>query len=136
MRKRKINKPKIDWNKFDSGLEWEIYKALRDWRLWEVTWIEELSNAKLTSVEVKPYIVINKFQAGIYKFRDIIYTPDFIVEIDWKEVILEVKSKWSWSKPDYRLRVKLFLSQYNKVVNFAELINIKKWVYEFKKYYT
>lgn len=135
MRKRKIRKPKIDWNKFDSWLEWDIYKALRDWKLWNLTWISDLSNAKLIDIKLEPYIVINKFQAGEYKFRDIIYTPDFIIDIDWKQVILEVKSKWTASRPDYRLRMKLFLSQYKDKINYATLINIKKWVYEFKKYY-
>ena len=65
-----------------------------------------------------------------------VYTADFIIKKeDWTEVLLEVKSKWSGSKADFRLRMKLFLSQYKNIVNYAILTNIKKWKFEYEEYF-
>ena len=139
MKKRKvkrIQKPIIDWYKFDSWLEWEMYKQLTTWDIWEYTGIEQLKWAVLVKYPTDSFVVLKWFKAGLSTFKNMVYTADFIIrKTDGTEVLLEVKSKWSWSKPDYRLRMKLFLSKYKDNINFAELINIKKWVYEYEEYF-
>ena len=135
-KKWRIKKPIIDWIKFDSWLEGDIYSSFMRWDIWNYTWVKELEWAKLISTETDKYTVVPWFKAWKKTFRNMIYTPDFIIKKkDWTIVILEVKSKWSAIKPDYRLRVKLFLSQYKDKLNFAELTNIKKWVYEYIEYF-
>lgn len=130
---RKIKKPTIDWIKFDSWEESEVYVALRDWTLWDLTWIKELNKVKLIDARPKGITLYDKFYAGEYLQRARKYTRDFDIKL-WRQLIhLEYKSKWSQSKPDYRLRRFLVLLSWK--LNFAELIKVKKDVYEFKKYF-
>lgn len=129
-------KTSIDWIKFASKEEAECYILLRDKTIDKVTWIKELKWTTLINPRPKGFPLFDKFTAGIYKVLGRKYTADFIINIPWDwEVVLEYKSKYTEAKPDYRLRRSLFLYFYKNKVKFAELIKIKKWDYELRKYY-
>ena len=135
MKKTKIKKPIIDWVQFDSDLEWKIYIAFRDKVISNLPWLEELHWYKIDNPRAEWYIILPRMTLWKKKFRALIYTPDFIIK-KWKEVIvLEVKSKWTAMKPDYSLRLKLFLSMYWEDVKFAELIQYNQKKYEYIKYF-
>lgn len=131
---KKIKKPKIDWIIFDSWEEAEVYQYLKKWKLWDFTWIKELNKFQLINSRPDPIILYPSFKAWEYLQRARKYTWDFTC-LDWKWnlIHLEYKSSWSEKKPDYRLRRFLVLLSWK--LRFAELIKIKKWVYEFKKYF-
>lgn len=134
MRKKKIKKPIIDWIQFDSGEEWEIYSFLKGWKLWTLTWIKELNKYKLLDARPKGIELFPSFKAWEYSQRARKYTWDFTcLDENKEEIHLEYKSKWSEAKPDYRLRRYLVLL--SKKLKLVELIKIKKWNYEIRKYF-
>ena len=126
----------IDWVKFDSKEEAEAYKLLKSWKIDIETWVSELKWVKLldynpVSVELYP-----KFSRWVFNIRARKYTPDFLIKKkDWTEVMLEYKSSFTEKKPDYRLRRAILLFLHWEKINFAELIKIKKWVYEYREYF-
>lgn len=135
MRRAKIKKPIIDGIQFDSQLEWEVYSLfMRKW-LHKIPWCEDLEWYEIIDTRPKEYEILPKFYAWPKLFRALKYTPDFIIKKWNKIVVLEVKSKWTATKPDYRLRVKLFLYKHWTKLNFAELIQHNKKRYELIKYY-
>ena len=135
-RRQKIKKPEIDWIKFDSWEEAEIYQYLKSWKLASFTWIDALRWVKLITARPEPVELYAKFERWLFKIRARKYTPDFLIKKkNWVEVMLEYKSSWSEKKPDYRLRKVIFLLLHWKNINFAELIKIKKWVYEYREYF-
>lgn len=136
MRKRaKRKRPIIDWIQFDSQLEWDIYEAFRDKTIHNLPWLEKLKWYKVINARADSYSILDAMKCGEKSFRALKYTPDFIIK-KWKEeIVLEIKSKWSASKPDFRLRVKLFLSKFKDDLKFMELIQYNKKKYEVIKYY-
>jgi hypothetical protein len=120
---------------FDSPEEVDIYKSIKWGELHKLTWIDELKKIKLIETRPTEINLYKTFKRWNITIRGRKYTPDFIVKLWWKNVILEVKSAWTWNKPDYRLRRAVFLYLYWEDYNFAELIKIKKWVYKLIKYY-
>ena len=128
-------KVEIDWFKFASKEEAEVYEWLRDWILYEKTWIEELKKVKLLDARPKPFKLFDSFLAWKIKVLPRRYTADFLIKDKNKDdIILEYKSLYTSKKPDYCLRRSIFLFFY-KWIKFAELIKIKKWVYLYHKYY-
>lgn len=135
MRKQKIKKPIIDWIQFDSDLEWKIYLAFKEKKIQTFPWLEELKGWKICGHSLEYYEILPAMAWWKKKFRALKYTPDFEIT-NWKEiVVLEVKSKWTASKPDYKLRMKIFLSLYGDKLKFAELIQHNTKKYEFIKYF-
>ena len=131
MRKLRIKRPIYKWIQLDSQLEYDIFKAFDDKTIHTLPWLEELKWYKIIESKLNPYIILPAFSLWTKKFRALEYTPDFIIK-KWKEeIVLEVKSSWSWKKPDYKLRMKMFLHKYWKEVKFAELVkyNNKKYIY-------
>lgn len=125
-----------DWIKWASKEEMEVYQWIKDGSIFQMTWIEELDWAVMIDPRPKAFRLFDKFVAWKEKVMARRYTSDYIIKLkDWTEVVLEYKSKFTESKPDYRLRRSIFLFFYNDKVKFAELIKIKKWDYVFKRYY-
>lgn len=125
----------VDWIKFDSWEEVEVYQALRDGYLYDLTGIKELEKSKLLNPRPEWFVLYPSFKAWCVSVRQRRYTHDFDIKI-WKdEIVLEVKSKWSEWKSDYRLRRAIFLYLFHGKVKFAELIKMKKWEWVFRKYY-
>lgn len=136
MRKfKRKNKEILDWIRFDSPEEKEVYLNIKNNTLHILTWIKELENIKMINPIPSSFLLYASFKAWEKLIRKRVYTHDFDIEIDWKPITLEIKSKFTESHPDYRLRRAIFLFLYHKKVNFAELIKIKKWVWKFIKYY-
>lgn len=133
MKKQKIKKPIIDWIQFDSDLEQIIYNHIKEGIIHNI--VPELKWAKIISPRPQSYEILPAMKLWGKTFRALKYTPDFIIKIWRKEIVLEVKSKWTASKPDYRLRIKIFLSLYGSKLNFAELIQHNSKKYEYIKYY-
>ncbi len=132
---KRNNKKVIDGIKFDSGEEVEVYSALKDGWMYDLTWIKELDKAKLVDARPESFILYPSFKAWDNTIRTRKYTHDFNIII-WKDKIaLEVKSKWSEAKPDYRLRRAIFLYLFHDKVKFAELITMKKWEWVYRKYF-
>lgn len=124
----------IDWIQFDSGEEAECYVALRDWKLWTLTWIKELNKWKLLDAQPKSIELYPSFKAWSFLQRARKYTRDFTcLDENGIEVHLEYKSVWSEKKPDYRLRRFLVLLSWK--LRFVELVKIRKWIYELKRYF-
>lgn len=135
MRRTKIKKPIIDNIQFDSALEWEIYNSFKNNNIHLLPWLEELKWFKIINPRADEYEIFPAFKCWDKSFRALKYTPDFIIK-KWKEIIvLEVKSKFTAIKPDYRLRIKMFLYKYSKTLKFAELIKYNNKKYELIKYY-
>lgn len=131
---KRIKKPIIDGIQFDSWEEADIYKYLKDWTLWRLTWIKELSKYKLIDARPKWITLFEWFKAWEFTQRARKYKWDFTCLDDkWKEVHLEYKSIWSEKKPDYRLRRFLVLLSWK--LNFTELIKVRKWEYVLKRYF-
>lgn len=135
-KRRKIKKPEIDWIKFDSWEEADIYKLIKNNKLGKATGIEELKNIKLLSASPPSIPLYSSFKRWLFTIRARRYTGDFLIKKkDWTEVLLEYKSSWSEKKPDYRLRKAIFLFLHWEEYNFAELIKIRKWIYEYREYF-
>ena len=135
MKKHKRNRPIIDWIQLDSKLEAEIYMEFKNKTIHKLPWLEELKWYRIINPRADSYKILDKMSFPNKKFRELKYTPDFIIQ-KWKEeIILEVKSSWTASKSDYRLRLKVFLSKYKDKLKFAELIMYNKKKYELIKYY-
>ena len=131
----KRNKPIVDWIQFDSNEEVEVYVALKEKKLHILTWIEELKKFKLVNARPNATLLCEGFKAWDKVIRKRVYTHDFDI-LNWKEeIMLEVKSKWTEAKPDYRLRRFLFLFFNYNTKKFAELIKVKKWVWKYIKYF-
>lgn len=128
-------KTTIDWIKFASKEEAECYSMLKSGNIDKVTWIAELKWTTLLDARPKAYPLFDKFTAWVYRVLWRRYTADFLIQTNDWEVLLEYKSKYTEGKPDYRLRRSLFLFFYKDKVKFAELIKLKKWDYEYRKYY-
>ena len=87
---------------FDSKLELYTYELFKD-----VCNIERIT---------EPFILLDKFEiwdlekGKIKKYRDLKYTPDFIIH-DWieKPIIIECKG---FASRDFPLRLKMFLNKY------------------------
>ncbi len=132
--KRKIKKPTIDWIKFDSWEESIIYQHLKKWTLWDFTGIPVLNKYKLLDARPKWIQLFKWFKAWEYTQRARSYKWDFTcLDDNGVEIHLEYKSCWSERKPDYRLR--RFLVLLNWKLNFTELIKIRKWQYELRRYF-
>lgn len=126
----------IDWIKFDSKEEAEVYEMLKSWKIDKITGIEELKWTKLIDSRPAPVELYPKFTRGKFNIRARRYTPDFLIKKkDWTEVMLEYKSSFTEKKSDYRLRRVLLLFLHGEKINFAELIKIKKWLYEYREYF-
>lgn len=135
MRRAKIKKPIIDGIQFDSQLEWEVYSLFMRRAIHLIPWLEDLEWYEIIDTRPPEYVILPKFYAGNKLFRALKYTPDFIIK-KWNHiVVVEVKSKWTATKPDYRLRIKLFLHRHWEKLNFVELIQHNKKRYELIKYY-
>ena len=136
MKKQKIKKPIIDWIQFDSELEWDMYLAFKENKIWQFPWLWELEGYNIINPRCESYKLFDWVKLWSKVLRAISYTPDFVISnSNWNVIVIEVKSKWTASKPDYRLRVKLFLLLYGNKLKFAELIQHNKKKYEFIKYY-
>lgn len=135
MKRIKCKHPEIDWIIFDSSLECDIYKEFKNNNIHLLPWLEDLKWFKIIKPRADEYEIFPAFKCWDKSFRALKYTPDFIIQ-KWKEVIvIEVKSKWTAIKPDYRLRIKMFLYKYSKEIKFAELIKYNNKKYELIKYY-
>ena len=132
---KRANKKIVNWIKFDSPEEIQVYEALIKEELHLLTGIKDLEFAKLISAEPSSFLLYEGFKAWEQTIRKRIYTHDFDIIIGNKLIALEVKSSWTHSMPDYRLRRAIFLNKYYKTINFMELIKIRKWVWEIIKYY-
>jgi len=135
MRKQKIKKPIIDWIQFDSDLEGRMYEHFKNKTIQDLPWLENLKWYKITNPRAEWYIIFPWFKRWAKTFRALQYTPDFIIKKWNEEIVLEVKSKWTAMKPDYRLRLKLFLYKYWDKFKFAELIEYNRKKYELIKYF-
>lgn len=130
----KMKKPIVDWIQFDSWEEAEVYKALKKWELWNITWIKEINKYKLLDARPKWITLFEWFKAWEFTQRARKYKWDFTcIDENWIEIHLEYKSIWSERKPDYRLR--RFLVLISKKLNFVELVKIRKWQYEIRRYF-
>lgn len=131
----KIKKPVIDWIKFDSALEGDIYLAFKNKDIHKLPWCEELKWFKITNPRADKYIIFPSFKCWDKSFRALEYTPDFIIK-KWKEeYILEIKSAWSYKKSDFKLRMKLFLYKFWKKLKYMILIKYNNKKYEVIKYF-
>lgn len=130
----RIKKPIIDGIKFDSWEEAKIYKHLKEGSLWDFTGIKFLNEYELIDARPKWITLFEWFKAWIYTQRKRTYKWDFTcLNEKWEKVHLEYKSKWSESKPDYRLRRFLVLLSWK--LRFTELIKFKKDTFELRCYY-
>lgn len=133
--KKKKTRLNIDWYTFDSQLEADIYKLIKEKNISNLNWLEELKGAKIIDARPPSYIIAPSIKLGKYSFRELSYTPDFIIELNKERIVVEVKSSRTSKKPDYRLRLKIFLSLLGKEIKFLELIQINTKKYEIRKYY-
>lgn len=131
----KRNRPLVDWIQFDSLEEVEVYSALKNGTLDKLSNIKELKWAKLINARPSSITLCDGFKAWWKTIKKRVYTHDFDIKIWKKNILLEVKSKWSEAKPDYRLRRFLFLFLFHKKYNFAELIKERKWVWKYIEYF-
>ena len=69
----------------------------------------------------------------IIKYRKMIYTGDFLIELPDIDKPIVVESK-GFSRPDYEMRRKLFINKYNKEYYFFQSDKLKDCVDYFGKY--
>jgi len=105
----KANKPVIDGITFGSDKEALIYHEFK-------------VNPDIQILHFHPKFVLQeKFLRYEKTIRAINYTADFIVAMNEREWVVEVKSIWTIKKTDYPLRRKLFLYTHPRV-RFWEII--------------
>ncbi len=104
---------------FDSKLEREHYKLLRD-------------SDKINILEIhKKFILLNGFDWVSFpdmkkrKYRPMVYTPDFIVEIKGCDKPVAIESK-GYPRKDYNIRKKLFIKELGTEYYFWEIGSVKE----------
>lgn len=116
-KKQKFNAKKIEYDgiTFDSKLECEYYKEL----------MLKVKNGEIKSFSIQPkYILQDKFTKFDKHYREISYSPDFmIINNDDSITLIDVKG---FSTPASEIRKKLFDFQYPDI----QLI----WLTYVKKY--
>lgn len=127
-KKQKFNAKKIEYDgiTFDSKLECEYYKEL----------MLKVKNGEIKSFSIQPkYILQDKFTKYGKNYREISYSPDFmIINNDDSITLIDVKG---FSTPASEMRKKLFDFQYpdiqliwltyvKKYGGFIELDQLKK----------
>ena len=115
MSKYNAKKVELDGHLFDSKVEAEYYTLLQS----------KVKNGEIKSFSIQPkYVLIPKFEKNGIKYREMTYTPDFlIVNNDDTELVVDVKG---FSTLASELRKKLFDYLYKDI----ELI----WLTYSKKY--
>ena len=106
-------KPIYDNMEFDSQLELEHYKILKEHR--------KVKNIKRQmTFPLKAAFSYTRFPD--YKqcrFSSMVYTPDFIVEIEGVDKPVAIESK-GYARGEYRMRKKLFIMMYKDDYYFLE----------------
>lgn len=95
--KYKSSKVELDGHKFDSKLEANIYKRIRE--------------LGLPCMLQPSYELQEKFKFGKHTIRPISYIADFCVIIDGMQYIIDAKGM---ETPVFKLKRKLFMHKYNK----------------------
>ena len=116
-KKQKFNAKKIEYDgiKFDSKVECEYYKEL----------MSKVMNREIKSFSIQPrYVLQDKFTKYGKNYREITYSPDFmIVNNDDSVTLVDVKG---YSTPASELRKKLFDFQY-PTIQLIWLTYVKKY---------
>ena len=116
-KKQKFNAKKIEYDGiiFDSKVECEYYKEL----------MNKVKNGEIKSFSIQPkYILQDKFTKYGKNYREITYSPDFmIVNNDDSITLVDVKG---FSTPASELRKKLFDFQY-PTIQLIWLTYVKKY---------
>ena len=112
-RKTRVKKTTIDGYEFDSELEANHYKIIRDDK--DVELLERQKT--FTLFERSPYTRVPSMKKGW--LRKMIYTPDFIVRIEGVDKPIAVESK-GFARKDYNMRKKLFIKFFGDDYYFLE----------------
>jgi hypothetical protein len=108
----------INWISFKSKIEARFYQYFID----NGIEIEEMQPA---------FILQHKFEFDWQKHREVKYVADFIINVNWYKIIVEVK--W-FATPEFKLKKKLFLF---KLKDWMNSNNIKyiivKSLWDFEK---
>ena len=103
---------------FDSGLELNHYTFFKEDP--DITIIDIHKTFEL--FEGFEYYNICKNKKA--KYRNMVYTPDFIISIAGRDKLIAVESK-GYPRPDYMIRKKLFIMLYQDKYDFIQLNNLK-----------
>ena len=103
---------------FDSKNELNHYKYLET-----LEWVNILTTHKTFHLlDGFTYFCLDKMKKR--KTRDMIYTPDFILDVGLdKPIAFEVKG---YARKDYMIRKKLFLNKYREEYYFIESNSVKQ----------
>jgi hypothetical protein len=115
--KYKASKVVVDDHKFDSKLEANIYKRIKELGL---------------VVELQPlYLLQDKFKFGKKTIRAITYTADFKLNINGVDYILDAKGL---ETQVFKIKHKLFLKTYNQdIVIVKSVKGFNEWYEKVKK---
>jgi hypothetical protein len=124
-------KTKINGIMFDSELEASHY-------------VYFMAHPNIKVIELQPsYELQEKFKyedpftckSGTRSFSNMIYTGDFLIEVEGIDYPIVIESK-GFKRPDYMLRRKLFIYQYviDKPLYWVEITSLKQLVEIFDKY--
>lgn len=106
----------IDWIKFDSRIEWEYYKYLK----------EQYSKKLILSFGIQPkYLLMPKFEKNGEKFIAMYYIADFfVVNNDWTSFVVDVKGM-----PTEQSKIKRKLFCYKYDIPMKRLVRFQwEWV--------
>lgn len=118
-RRTRIKKPIVDGRKFDSGLEADHYKILKEHPDIEII---DLQKTFLLQESTK-YIGFPKKNKR--SFDTITYTPDFIIKAKGFDKPIAMESK-GYARPVYQMRKKLFVNKYQDEYYFYECRSVKQ----------
>lgn len=96
----------IDWYTFDSKLEAQFYQENKD---------------KIIQVHPK-YLLQDKCERYWLKLREIYYESDFLINIWWKRILIDIK--WLATETSL-LKRKLFMYKYENI-ELKRLVFVKK----------
>lgn len=92
----------IDNHCFDSRIEWEYYKYLKDLKEKNLIWDFWLQPS---------YLLLPKFERNWEKFREMCYIADFlVVNLDWTSFVVDVKGM---PTEQSKIKRKLFCHKYD-----------------------
>ncbi len=115
--KYKATKIELDGHKFDSKLEANIYKRIKELGL---------------DVELQPSFVLqDKFRFGKRVIRPITYIADFKLLLNGETYILDAKGM---ETPVFKLKHKIFMKIYNQdIITIKSVKGFNAWYEEIKK---
>lgn len=138
-------KIEVDWIIFDSQIEWKFYWIINSEETKKFLNISKIELQKVYILQ-EPFILEDHIEVkrkkltekvwrskyeyyivkGIKKYKEIKYIADFILTINWKEYVIDIK--W-FETPDFKLKKKMFENKFKVPIICVNSPVITNWMF-------